>query len=218
MKTIITIGRQCGSAGHYIGRLLSEAYNIPFYDRNILERASKESGICKEIFLENDENNRSSSSFLYSLVMDAHSGYSTSLLSEMPLNQKVFLSQFEAIKKAAEEGPCIFVGRCADYALELEENCLNVFIYANIETRIRRIAKIYDLTNAKAREKITKIDKSRASYYNHYTSKKWADINSYDICVNSGLVGIEGSVEVKKQAVERKEAESKHKIYDDPLV
>ena len=217
MKTIITIGRQCGSAGHLIGRLLSEEYNIPFYDRNILEKASKESGIAKEIFLENDENKVKSTSFLYSLVMDVHSGYSTSLMSDMPLNQKVFLSQFDAIKKAAEEGPCIFVGRCADYALELDENLLSVFIYANMETRIRRISRIYDLTNAKAREKITRIDKSRANYYNHYTSKKWGDINSYDLSLNSGLFGVDGTVELIKKAIERKETENFHRIYDDPL-
>ena len=218
MKTIITIGRQCGSAGHLIGRLLSEEYKIPFYDRNILEKASKESGLCKEIFEANDENKVKTSSFLYSLVMDAHSGYSTSLMSEMPLNQKVFLSQFDAIKKAAEEGPCIFVGRCADYALELDENLLSVFIYANMETRIRRIAKLYDLTNAKARDKITKIDKSRASYYNHYTSKKWGDINSYDLSVNSGRFGVDGAVEIIMKAVERRESENIHRIYEDPLI
>ena len=218
MKTIITIGRQCGSGGHQIGKILARDFNIPYYDRNILEKASKESGICKEIFEANDENAANSTSLLYSLVMDAHSGYSTSLLSEMPLNQKVFLSQFEAVKKAAEEGPAVFVGRCADYALELDENCLSVFLYANIETRIRRVSKLYDLTNSKAREKIIKIDKSRASYYNHYTSKKWGSIDSYDLSINTGLFGIDGTVELIKKAIERKETEKIERIFDDPVL
>ena len=129
MKTIITIGRQCGSAGHLIGRLLSEEYKIPFYDRNILEKASKESGICKEIFLENDENKVTTTSFLYSLVMDAHSGYSTSLMSEMPLNQKVFLSQFDAIKKAAEES-ATFPIFCSFMGVEPSEKLYHFFTIA----------------------------------------------------------------------------------------
>ena len=217
-RLIVTIGRQTGSGGKKIGMRLAEKLGVKCYDKELLDHAAKESGLCKEIFEANDENKVKTSSFLYSLVMDAHSGYSTSLMSEMPLNQKVFLSQFDAIKKAAEEGPCIFVGRCADYALELDENLLSVFIYANMETRIRRIAKLYDLTNAKARDKITKIDKSRASYYNHYTSKKWGDINSYDLSVNSGRFGVDGAVEIIMKAVERRESENIHRIYEDPLI
>lgn len=126
MKTIITIGREYGSGGHQIGQELAEKYSIPIYDKELLDHASSESGICKEIFQNQDE--KPTSSFLYSLVMDTYSfGYSSNLMNEMPLNQKVFLAQFNSIKKLASEGPCIFVGRCADYALESEANVLSIF-------------------------------------------------------------------------------------------
>ena len=117
----------------------------------------------------------------YSLVMDTYSfGYSSAAFSDMPINQKVFLAQFETIKKIAQEGPCIMIGRCADYALADFENCLSVFFHADLQTRIRRISKIYNLTDAKAKEKILKTDKKRASYYNYYTSKRWGDAESYE--------------------------------------
>ena len=99
----------------------------------------------------------------------------------MPINHKVFLAQFDAIKKIADEGPCILVGRCADYALESYKNVVSVFIHADMSARIRRIARLYDLTDAKAKERIVKTDKSRASYYNYYTNKKWSNADSYEL-------------------------------------
>ena len=115
MKTIITIGRQYGSAGHSIGKILADDLGIKYYDKELLERAAKDSGLCQELFENHDE--KPTNSFLYSLVMDSYSfGYGSTMM-DMPLNQKVFLAQFDAIKKLAEEGPCVMVGRCADYAL-----------------------------------------------------------------------------------------------------
>ena len=145
-------------------------------------------------------------SFLYSLVMDSYSfGYGSTMM-DMPLNQKVFLAQFDAIKKIAQDGPCVIVGRCADYALEENPNVLSIFIKADMQDRIRRIAKLYDLSDAKAKDKITKIDKQRASYYNYYTSKRWGEVDSYDLCLNSSVFGIDGTVDMIKQAIEVKEA------------
>ena len=115
MNTIITIGRQYGSGGKEIGTKLAQYYNIPFYDKELLKVAAKESGICEEMFENFDE--KPTTSFLYSLVMDPYAlGYNATSF-DMPLNQKVFLASFDAIKKVADEGPCIIVGRCADYAL-----------------------------------------------------------------------------------------------------
>ena len=112
-NTIITIGRQYGSAGRQIGRVLAEELGIKCYDKELLERAAKESGLCEELFENHDE--KPTNSFLYSLVMDTYSfGYTSSAFSDMPINQKVFLAQFETIKKIAAEGPCIMIGRCAD--------------------------------------------------------------------------------------------------------
>ena len=110
----------------------------------------------------------------------------------MPINHKVFLAQFDAIKKIADEGPCILVGRCADYALESYPNVVSVFIHADMQSRIRRIARLYDLTDAKAKDLIVKTDKKRASYYNYYTNKKWSDAESYELCLTSSELGIEG--------------------------
>ena len=205
---IITIGRQFGSGGREIGMKLAKDLDIGFYDKEMLERASKDSGICKELFETHDE--KPTSSFLYSLVMDTYSmGYSSSTYTDMPLNHKVFLAQFEAIKKIAEEGPCVLVGRCADYALESYENVLNVFIRADLESRIRRIARDTDSTDAKAKDLIIKQDKKRASYYNYYTSKRWGDAESYDLCLNSSKLGIDGTVEAIKDVLARCETAGK---------
>ena len=211
-NTIITIGRQYGSAGRQIGRALAKELGVACYDKELLDRAAKEIGICQELFENHDE--KPTNSFLYSLVMDTYSfGYSSAAFSDMPINQKVFLAQFETIKKIASEGPCVMIGRCADYALAEFDNCISVFIHADLQTRIRRIATLYDLTDAKAKEKILKSDKRRASYYNYYTSKRWGDANGYDLCIDSGKFGIDGSVQFLKQAILLKERESKKEIF-----
>ena len=194
MNSIITIGRQFGSGGHEVGTRLAAHYGIRLYDKEMLNRAAKESGICKELFETHDE--KPTNSFLYSLVMDTYSfGLTSSTYSEMPLNQKVFLAQFDAIKKIAEEGPCILVGRCADYALEHYKNCINIFIYADLEARIRRVARMYDMTDAAAKDRIVKADKKRSGYYNYYTNKRWGDAASYDLCISSSKLGIDKTVE-----------------------
>ncbi len=213
MKTVITIGREFGSGGHQIGQKLAQDLGIPFYDKELLDRAAKDSGLSKEIFVNQDE--RPTNSFLYSLVMDTYSfGYSSNVMSDMPLNQKVFLAQFETIKKLAEEGPCVIIGRCADYALENNPNHLSVFIHADIGIRTKRIAKLYDLTDNKARDRIRKNDKSRSSYYNYYTSKEWSALDSYYLTLDSGVLGIDGCVEAIKFAVQQMERDDLQKITD----
>lgn len=190
---VITIGRQYGSAGLEIGKKLAEELGVQIYDKEMLKRAAKESGICEEIFETHDE--KPTSSFLYSLVMDTYSlGYSSTGYADMPINHKVFIAQFDTIKRIASEGPCVLVGRCADYALEDRKDVINIFIYADMEHRIRRIARKYDLTDAKAKDTIQKTDKKRASYYNYYTNKEWGDAKGYDLCLNSAKLGIDGTV------------------------
>nr|WP_302591634.1 cytidylate kinase-like family protein [uncultured Marvinbryantia sp.] len=204
-KSVITIGRQYGSGGREIGQKLAERLGIKCYDNELLDRAAKESGICQELFENHDE--KPTNSFLYSLVMDTYSmGYASAALSGMPINHKVFLAQFNAIKKIADEGPCVMVGRCADYALDDYPNRISVFIYGSMDKRIRRIADKYSFTDAKAKDVITKTDKQRASYYNYYTNKRWGDIASYDLCINSSILGIDGTVEILRQFIEEREA------------
>lgn len=205
-NTIITIGRQYGSGGHDIGKQLAEELNVPFYDKALLERAAKDSGLCQEIFENHDE--KPTNSFLYSLVMDTYSlGYTTSSFSEMPLNHKIFLAQFDAIKNIAKEGPCVIVGRCADYALADFPNVVNVFLHADIQDRVVRIARRHDLTDAKAKDLIVKTDKRRASYYNYYTSKKWGDAAGYDLSLNTATLGIDGTIHMIREFMAYKERE-----------
>ena len=210
-NTIITIGRQFGSAGREIGRVVAKHLDIKLYDKEMLNRAAQESGLCKELLETHDE--KPTNSFLYSLVMDTYSlGYSSGSYTDMPINHKVFLAQFDAIKKIADEGPCILVGRCADYALEEYDNVLSIFIHADLDARVRRIARIYDLTDAKAKELIVKTDKKRSSYYNYYSNKRWGDVNSYDMCLNSSMLGIEGTAEAIEKLVELKERDCDKKL------
>ena len=201
MNTIITIGRQFGSAGREIGEKVAEYFNIPCYDKELLTRAAKESGFCEEMIQNHDE--RPTNSFLYNLVMDTYSfGYNASSFVDMPISHKVFLAQFDTIKKMASEGPCIIVGRCADYALSDFKNSLHLFIYGNEDAKIKRIMEKYDLSEAKAKDMIIKKDKQRQSYYNYYSSKKSGRADSYDLCINSSVLGVEGTVKLIIQYVE----------------
>lgn len=208
MNTVITIGRQFGSAGREIGEKLAAYFGIKCYDKELLSRAAKESGFCEEMLENHDE--RPTNSFLYNLVMDTYSfGYNASSFVDMPISQKVFLAQFDTIKKIASEGPCVIVGRCADYALSDFENSMHLFIYADEETRIKRISKKYDVSEAKARDMIVKKDKQRQSYYNYYSSKKWGRADSYDLCINSSVLGVDGTVRLISQYIEDFEARRK---------
>ena len=205
MNTVITIGRQFGSGGHEIGEKVAAYFGIKYYDRELLTRAAKESGFCEEMLQNHDE--VPTNSFLYNLVMDTYSfGYNTSAFVDMPISHKVFLAQFDAIKKIAEEEPCVIVGRCADYALADYKNCIHLFIYGDEEHKIKRIMEKYDLTESKARDMMIKKDKQRQSYYNYYSSKKWGRADSYDLCVNSSILGVEGTVKLIAQYVEDFEA------------
>ena len=202
-RTVITIGREFGSGGHEIGMKLAEKLGIKCYDKELLELAAKESGLCEELFASQDE--KPTNSFLYSLVMDTYSpGYTNSYV-DMPINHKVFLAQFDAIKKLAERESCVIVGRCADYALEDNPYAVSVFIKASLDERVQRIKRIYELNDSKAADLIQKTDKRRASYYNYYSSKKWGEAKSYNLCIDSGLVGIDGAIDMILKFIELKE-------------
>ena len=129
--------------------------------------------------------------------MDTYSfGYANSSYVDMPISDKVFLAQFDAIKKVAAEGPCVIIGRCADYALSEYKNCVHIFIHAQMEDRIRRVQEKYDLSPEKAKEMIQKKDKQRSNYYNYFSSKKWGMSDSYHLSIDSSILGEEGTVEL----------------------
>ena len=201
MKTVITISRQYGSAGHEIGQKLADCLGIKCYDKELLTRAAKESGFCEEIIQNQDE--RPTTSFLYNLVMDTYSfGYNTTHFVDMPISQKIFLAQFDTIKKIADEGPCVIVGRCADYALADRKDCVRIFIYADEEFKIKHVMSKHNVSEKEAKEMCIKMDKQRQSYYNYYSSKKWGRADSYDLCINSSILGEDGTVTLIKQFVE----------------
>jgi hypothetical protein len=201
MNTVITIGRQFGSAGREIGEKVAEHFGIKCYDKELLTRAAKESGFCEEMIQNHDE--KPTNSFLYNLVMDTYSfGYNTSSFVDMPISHKVFLAQFDTIKKIAQEESCVIVGRCADYALADRDNVVNLFIYGREEAKTQRIMERYNLSESKARDMIIKKDKQRQSYYNYYSSKKWGRADSYDLCINSSVLGVDGTVKLVIQYVE----------------
>lgn len=203
-NTIITIARESGSGGKEIGRKIAEDLGIKCYDKELLARAAKDSGFAEELFENHDE--KPTNSFLYSLVMDTYSfGYASPSYIDMPLNHKIFLAQFETIKNIANEGPCVIVGRCADYALADYKNCVNIFIHGNLEDKVNRIMNLYKLSEDKAKDLIKKTDKSRSSYYNYYSNKKWGEASGYHLSIDSGLLGIDGTAKLIEEFVSLKE-------------
>lgn len=192
---VITIGRQFGSGGRQIGKLLSEKLGIPYYDKEILVEAAKDSGICEEILEHHDE--KPTGSLLFSLVtgVQMHGNLGGAYM-DMPLNHKIFLAQFDAIRRLASEGGCIIVGRCADYVLRDKPNAVKLFVKADMRQRMERAVAVHGVDITKAEDYVRKMDKQRASYYNYYATNTWGDVNNYDLCLDTGKLGIEGSVEL----------------------
>ena len=183
---VITIGRECGSAGRLIGQKLAADLGVKCYDKELLTLAAKNSGLCEELFKTHDE--KPTSSFLYSLVMDTYSlGYNTSAYMDMPINHKIFLAQFDTIKQLASEESCVIIGRCADYALAEFPNVVSVFITADEDVKIRTLMERHQISESQARDVMIKTDKKRASYYNYYTTNTWANMKDYDLCINSDM-------------------------------
>lgn len=197
MSLIITIGRQFGSGGRDVGERIAEYFNIPFYDKELVEMAAQKSNISKEALKEVDEH--ATNSFLYSLASGNYSlrGINAPIYYEMPINDKLFIAQSEVIKDIAKKGSCVIVGRCADYVLESENiDFLNVFIYGSVDYRAKRVMEAQGLTQSKARDKVLKTDKQRRTYYDYYTSKDWGVMSNYDICVNTEKIGIAGAADM----------------------
>ena len=193
-NTVITISRQYGSGGRFVGRKLAEALNIPFYDKELITMAAEESGMSRELFEKADE--KASNSLLYTLSMNSYLLHGMAGVPDLPLNDKVFLVQSEVIRKIADKGPCVIVGRCADYILRELPNCVNVYIYSDMEDRVARATTYYNLSADRAKEQIQKTDKKRATYYNFYTNLKWGRAGNYDLSLNSAKIGIDGCVDV----------------------
>ncbi len=195
---VVTIARQYGSCGKVIGEALAKRLNVDFYDKELLNLAAKESGISPEFFEKFDE--KGTNSLLYSLSLGASATISSEYgtAPEVPMNDRLFLLQHDIIRRVSEK-PCVIVGRCADYVLADRQDCVRVFICSDPEKRVERICRLHHLSQDKARAAIKKADKNRANYYNSYATGKWGDPNIYDLCINSGTLGIEKSAALIEQ-------------------
>ena len=186
-KIVINVGRQLGSGGHDIGRMLALDFNAKYYDRELLNLAAKESGFSEKIFEQNDEKK----GFFRGLFnmgsphVDSGSIYKSGFSQE-----SLFQFQSDAIRKAAKEGSCVFVGRCADYVLRDFSNVVNIFITASLDYRVEQIMNKQHLDEDAARAFIEKRENQRAEYYNYYTGKKWGHAASYDLCIDSSVLGL----------------------------
>ncbi|EXM38332.1 cytidylate kinase [Ruminococcus albus SY3] len=204
MRSIITISREFGSGGREIGKLLAKDLDIPFYDKELLEMASKDSGICEELFVKNDESY--TNSFLFSLVMGSYPVSADGRINpDLPLNHKIFLAQFDTIRKLGDKGPCVIVGRCADYVLRDNPRVINFFLTGDPADKKARILGRYDIEKDKVEDFIKKTDKRRASYYNYYTDQKWGAAPNFDLCINTSKTGIQGAVQLMKEYIAIKE-------------
>ena len=200
-RIIICVGRQLGSGGRIIAKQLAEDFGCKLYDKELLNLAAKESGFSERFFEQNDEQK----GFLKSLFhMHAPHISDTSFYKSNFSQESLFQFQSDAIKKAAEEGSCVFVGRCADYVLRDQKNVVNIFITANLSERIKAVMERHDCNEEVARKIINHKENARASYYNYYTGKKWGNAESYDFCINTSLLGLKRTEELVRDYVKQR--------------
>lgn len=186
-QLVITISRQYGSGGRIIARRLSEELGVPFYDKEIIQKVSEQTGLTEQYIRQTEA--RPTGSFLFDLY---------SMTQTMPLPDQVFVAQCKYIQDVAKH-PCVIVGRCADYVLEEHPRCLRVFVQAPLEQRVRRAREEYGVTEGNVEAFVKQQDRYRASYYSHFVGRKWGDMGNYDLCVNSRM-GIDQAVSAIKAA------------------
>ncbi len=201
-KIVITIARQFGSGGREIGNRLSEILGIPLYDRELITAAAKAGNLHPEVAEKADE--KASSSLLYTLAMGSNIFTSHGGGLSLPVNDRLYLLQSDFIREKAAEGSCIIVGRCADHILKDNANRFSVFVYAPLSVRRRRVTERHpELSENGALELINKTDKRRATYYNFYTGGKWGKYENYQMALDSGALGIEGTADLLAEAARR---------------
>ena len=184
---IITIGRQHGSSGREIARLLAEKLNYKCYDKEIVDEAANHSDFSRDLIDAFDEKRMSA------FILHA-GGYG--LNENFRLNMQVVSAQFDAMRNIAEKGNCIFVGRCAEYILRDHDDLISVFILGDMDERLKCLERRQGLDEVEARKKIKEVDKDRSSFYRYYSDQTWGDAQNYDMCINSSKLGVEGTVQV----------------------
>ena len=202
-KIIITIARQFGSGGREIGELVAKELNIPLIDKELIKDAANKGELSEEVIKSADES--AANSLLYTLAMGSnvlgttiHFGY------KMPINDKLFILQSDAIKSYAAEGSCVIIGRCADYVLRNEPSLFRIFIYGDLDHRQERVKERHpEIKSSQIIDVINKTDKRRASYYNFYTGNKWGKFDNYDMAINSSTFGIEETARIISAAIKK---------------
>ena len=187
---VITISREFGSGGRAVGEQLAKELGIPFYNKELILMAAKESGLSEEFIRKTEQ--VKSTSFLYGLYMGAQ---------QLPMNDQIFLVQSKIIKRVAEEGPCVIVGRCADYILRDNPNLLSVFLHAPMEYRAKRAKEKYEVAAGNIEDYVRKQDKKRASFYNYFSQNKWGEAHHYHLSIST-VYGVDYAVKVLKHAAE----------------
>lgn len=200
-RIIITISRQFGSGGHNIGKKLAKSLDIPFYDQELIDEGAKESGINPEMVKDLEET--PTNSLLYSIATGSLFGGHFSPTVELPITDRLFLAQSDVIRRFAQKGSCVIVGRAANYILRDDPDVINVFIHRDQDERINQVSKLYNLSRSKAAETVKKIDKQRGSYYSYYTDRNWGLAENYDICLNSGFLGEDSCVAIICDFIEK---------------
>lgn len=191
-KKLITISREFGSGGRLIGKRLAEKLDIPYYDKELLDRIAEESGFSKEMIVEAEK--KAKNSFLYSLASAMGTGEAGP--ESLSLNERFFLAQFDTIRRIADEGSCVIVGRCADYVLRGMPEATNVFIYAEEADKIKRAVQEYGVPEDSVKKLMKDTDKARANYYAYHTGRKWGEHVNYNLSIDSGYIEIEDIVDL----------------------
>ena len=191
---IITISREYGSGGRYVGRLIADKLGIKFYDKEIITKLAERTGLSEQ-YIESNEQKKE-------LLANLNNGYYFGLNN----SDELFLEETKLIKELASKESCVIIGRCADFMLKGRKNVLKVFIYSNMEDKINRATTYYELDKEKAQKEISRIDKLRANHYKYYTEKEWNDHSNYDICINTATLGVEKTAELVCDMVKQKEA------------
>ena len=192
-QVIITIAREYGSGGRYVGKLVADKLGIKLYDKEFITQIAQETGLSEE-YIEKNEQKRN-------VLATLNNGYYSGLNN----SDELFIKEAELIKKVTDNESCVIVGRCADFILKDKKNVLKIFIYSNMENKIKRATEIYGLDKDKAEKEIKRIDKLRANHYKYYTEKDWSNRENYDLCINSDIVGVEKSAELICKLVKDKE-------------
>ena len=191
-KKIITISRAFGSGGRTIGREVAKRLGIPCYDKELVDKVAEESGFHADFIEEAGEYAPVTNSFLFNIAVSPNP---MAMMGSMSMSDKLFVCQTNVIRQYAEQGPCVIIGRCADYILRDHEDALHVFIHSDMEHRAKRIVELYGETKQTPQKRLIDKDNKRKVYYRHYTGRNWGEAQNYHVSLNSGLIGVEKCVD-----------------------